>query len=1129
MSSDPRRGTRRPIPRSLPAVACILLLLAAPAWGEITFAPPASFPVGGPALLPAVADLNRDGNPDLAVPESSGKTVAVLLGDGAGSFAVSHLASSSATPYAAVSLDMNRDGRVDLAVALNDGIRLIEGDGAGGFTWDGKLSTTATPNRLVTGDFNRDGKMDLAAVTGYANKATVLLGNGAGGFNASDHPVGQQPVALAAADFDRDGNLDLATADLADSTVTILWGDGEGGFPSTSVLQAGTSPQNLLAGDLNRDGKPDLAVAAYGDSAVEFLLGDGARNFTRRQPLGVSGRPISLVLADLDRDGRVELVTGESEGARLHLIRPDNTNTFHLIGSVDLVSIPSFLKAADFDRDGRPDLAVCSWSGQDVSLLRNTTPLVPGGRFESQDTSTVGTSPVETVTADFNRDGRPDVAVTNMDSGTISVLLGTGTAPPLGPPTAYHSGPHPHSLATADFDRDGALDLVAGNHSDGTFSLLLGGGDGTFGTPWETGVGGNPVGMAVADVDRDGIPDLAVASLGLDKVFIFHNDGRGNFTQGASYDFGFPEDLLAADFDRDGIPDLAVACQVSDQVHILLGNGDGTFEAAAHLSAGTDPLNMAAGDLDGDGVPDLVVANYGSADFTVLLGNGDGTFRTLPGTGVGANPTSPTLSDFDLDGVPDLALASRDNNRVYALLGRGDGTFRGPWAYWAGDGCRGMSAGDLTGDGRPDLVTANGDEGMVAVLSNTPPHIDSATLSRPATVTVPAGSPTPSIHCSVTLITLTDLAGPRPGLQAQLGYGPPGSDPTQPGTGWNWTDLSWEGDDAGRDDYQGTLTVAGEGTYAYTCRFNYQAHFWYVTDLDGFPYQPDQAGTLTVTSPNQSPVLTVGDGRTVVEGQTLSIALSATDPEHGTLTFSAADLPEGAAFTDHGDGTATFAWTPRYDQQGTYPDITFTVTDDGAPPALDSENVTLTVADPAGAIFRDGFGSGAGRWTVRGGTWSVTRTKSFQSGSLRALNLATVTALDPVANPLLAGRLTARVKWGVATSAVANGGLVFALQDKARYRYLKVQGDRVIIGQEGEMGGEPAGVKKSVKRRFAARVWHPLRLDLLADGTVRAYRGKVLLATATFTEAVPGGVGLAAWKSRTLFDDLTLWDEAVLK
>ena len=115
-----------------------------------------------------------------------------------------------------------------------------------------------------------------------------------------------------------------------------------------------------------------------------------------------------------------------------------------------------------------------------------------------------------------------------------------------------------------------------------------------------------------------------------------------------------------------------------------------------------------------------------------------------------------------------------------------------------------------------------------------------------------------------------------------------------------------------------------------------------VTD-DGVPAESAaQTVTLTVGAVNRPPVLAPIGSQTVEEGELLSLTLTASDPDGDALTLTAANLPTGAVFSDNGDGTASFEWTPDYGQAGSY-DVTFTVTDDGVPAESDTEVVGVTV------------------------------------------------------------------------------------------------------------------------------------------------------------------------------------------
>ncbi|MCA1684318.1 MAG: VCBS repeat-containing protein, partial [Actinobacteria bacterium] len=225
---------------------------------------------------------------------------------------------------------------------------------------------------------------------------------------------------------------------------------------------------------------------------------------------------------------------------------------------------PRSVAVGDFNGDGLPDLAAANsgnGASADVALLLGTG----HGNFGPPTTfasSTIG-RPHMLVVADFNGDGHADVAVANFwaqaPGSDVSVFLGDG-AGHLGVSTRYHTGLGTSSIAVADFNRDGKPDLVVTNLLGGDMAVLFGTGGGTFG-PAVTfkASGNNPNIVAVGDFNRDGFADLAVAMLE-GGVSVTLNDGTGGFGPGTNYPVGGvrPWAVTVGDFNGDGRPDLAV-------------------------------------------------------------------------------------------------------------------------------------------------------------------------------------------------------------------------------------------------------------------------------------------------------------------------------------------------------------------------------------------------------------------------------------------------------------------------------------------------------------------------------------------------------------------------------------------
>jgi hypothetical protein len=257
------------------------------------------------------------------------------------------------------------------------------------------------------------------------------------------------------------------------------------------------------------------------------------------------------------------------------------------------------------------------------------------------------------------------------------------------PPVAYPLGPGPAALAAGDFTGDGVPDLVSvaantvrlspGN-GDGTFqSFLLNNGDGTF-----TGTVTLPVTHpVVGDFTGHGNLDVAGVS-GTNSVSVFPGNGDGTFGPPVVSHVGglgvFT--LAAADFDGDGHLDLAATTSTSSdhehttRLRLLLGQGDGTFQEAPVstpiLQYGAVPVFMAAADFSGDGTPELIVGDHLLGDVVILRGAGDGSFRPVDSFGVfGVNGLdSGVVGDFNGDGLPDFAVT---DGTAQVFLNAGDG------------------------------------------------------------------------------------------------------------------------------------------------------------------------------------------------------------------------------------------------------------------------------------------------------------------------------------------------------------------------------------------------------------------------------------------------------------------------
>ena len=333
-----------------------------------------------------------------------------------------------------------------------------------------------------------------------------------------------------------------------------------------------------------------------------------------------------------------------------------------------------------------------------------------------------GQSPQALVTADFNGDGIPDVAVANQGAKTVSILLGGTAGAVFAPHVDYAVGANPIAIVAADFNNDGKLDLAVVNSSDASISILIGNGDGTFQNQAVNAVGINPDSIAAGDLNVDGKIDLAVANSNDNTISVLLGNGDGTFTAASGSPFATgtdPSSVVIADLNGDSKPDVATADKSINSISVLLGNGDGTLQAHTEYATGRNPAQILAGDFNNDKIPDLATANSGDNNVSVLLNNGTGKFTTQSLATTYTTCTGLVAADFNGDHNLDLAVTSSKSHSVVILLGKGSGQFQTEVTYASGGLAPiQVAAADVNGDGHPDLVIANSADNDVSVLFN---------------------------------------------------------------------------------------------------------------------------------------------------------------------------------------------------------------------------------------------------------------------------------------------------------------------------------------------------------------------------------------------------------------------------
>jgi hypothetical protein len=763
--------------------------------------------------LIVAGDFTGNGRLDLAVigedPISYDAEVSVLLSNGNGTFqpAVQYATLGQvATPQAIVAGDFNGDGKLDLAVTEVDfdstasDVAVLLGNGDGTFQPPEVYRVGLDLHGLVVGDFNGDGKLDLALAVSGSNDVTILLGNGDGTFSDPGQYAITSHADPLVADVNGDGTDDVLVVDGAGD---ILYRQGIPGKPGTyeppltvnPPLPDGSNPftSRDIAWVPNTLEGPLLASVDAQDAGVSlYAYRDGT--FVRVGSLGTGQLPAQIIAADLNgtdwddlvvrnaSDGTISIYfnAGDKTVSGLAFIGPKNTGN-QLFGFP--VTLPagigvSDVQAVDTMGDGRLDLVITNKLTGQVSVLLN----LGGGKFAAPVPYRAGTGlsavdpdsspevtsldatagiaagpltaggPVNLVTinpgsetldvlaglgqgrfaspvalqtaspaqvvrvADFNHDGIPDLAV--LTTNGLSIYLGTDKGG-FASPVTYAVPSESSGLAVADINHDGDPDLLVGD-AFGDVLVLLGNGNGTF-QPYHDA--NQSIELAVADLSGNGTKDVIYADEGLDRVVVDY--GAANSTVLANQSTGLldPGAVKLADLNGDGIPDLIVANSGSNNVLIYPGLGNGQFGPAVNdgngYFVGTNPVGITVANLSG-ALPDLVVADEGSNDVAILLNQGNFSFNHGPRVDSGGiGPVSTVVGDFTSGStIPDILVTNSVSNNVTLLQGTGDGFFKAATAAPVAVGTGPVQSFVGNFDNTLDLLTVNAGSNDLTLTSN---------------------------------------------------------------------------------------------------------------------------------------------------------------------------------------------------------------------------------------------------------------------------------------------------------------------------------------------------------------------------------------------------------------------------
>ena len=707
------RGFRQLLLISLSSLALVGRALASgafPAHHEV-FSPPSSLfgPLGAGGLA---LDLDGDGRAELVtglLDETDTSYVQIrrfghsLWEPSSTSLIFIKGPANGYAPGAVAAVDMNGDGSLDLVVPMADSVVVLPAVTPGVFGAPIDVAYAPDVRGVAVADFDGDGILDLATSLYADRRVRILHGVSPWSFvQVAEYPTHANPLDVFVRDWNGDGRPDVLVG--ADTASTVLLNDGAGGFQASEVATANAQP----AGDLNGDGHEDLV------SCTGVFLGSGDGSFQNVLPL--TGF-LSVAVGDLDEDGRLDLIgITSATPTQMSIQRGRGDGSFEAATFLPYArGLLNQTIAADFDGDGHVDVAEPGWRSTDRVMFG-----LGNGSFPMPRAVPINSPIGQVKKGEFgSHTGRDLLTVNTAKSMALlhATGLATWSVPDTialpGTPVAY--GPK-----IADLNGDGLDDVVLGYTDQPFVSYWLTDANGHFGPRTDLGTSNfATLDVALGDIDHDGRVDILIQPgyiQGLSQNLIWYgNRGNGQFDYHTLPFQGFGS-LEIRDLNGDGIPDLAmINTGPPYEYGIAVVLGPIVFGTPANFWPPLPEIRFAqkfvVGRFDGDDIPDLVLMNGLGA--WLFHGSGNGSFSPAVGIPGASFGLSAYTADLDGDGRDEIV----DGTRVARF--RSDGSLDGNFTFAVlASGSSGSTALDADGNGFLDLVSSGPADLSLRVMLN---------------------------------------------------------------------------------------------------------------------------------------------------------------------------------------------------------------------------------------------------------------------------------------------------------------------------------------------------------------------------------------------------------------------------